>query len=182
MTSIRDASTTTLFWFKRTMFRPDFYITSEEKGGHELGALSFAREDGAATGLATLEGGPWTFVHRATGHGPKIVSIKGQNGIDLGVYETNVTKGGGASKVGHVILPTGSRYGWQSMSKWKRERTLTTEKGDPVLTLRPCGPLEKAESRVELDTSSHDIPELPLLVMLTYFVWAELNNRDVKRN
>jgi hypothetical protein len=150
-------------WVQPTMFMRHFKLYSQN------GLIGDLRFEKASTAY-----GSWT----ETGSAAKSWMIKGgglfKRGVflresgannDLAVFQSNLVG------EGWVEFLEGSKFQWKSRNFWQKEWGFLNEQKNLVLALK-CPPWYrlKIETAVEVGAQWHDLDELPLLMLLGWYL------------
>ena len=154
-----------LYWVQPRTFERKFELRAE-KG--LFGMLSFGTPLGtrAAAEVAT---GSWTF-KRVGFLNPRVTVREAGKEADLAVFWPKFWGGG------TVEFATGGRFQWKSLNFWATSWGFADTREELVFTMKPgaekpkLSDLLKTQAVVEIGTHSYGLTELPLLLMLGWYL------------
>ncbi|MFA7384421.1 MAG: hypothetical protein WC001_13330 [Desulfurivibrionaceae bacterium] len=107
----------------------------------------------------------WTFKGTRFSLKPRVTIRKDGTNDDLAVYRPKFWDGG------WVEFVNGPRFHWKSTSFWGTEWGFSNTQEELLFVLKPkLFDLLKVQSAVEIGTKWHDLDELPLLLMLGWYL------------
>jgi len=154
-----------IYWIQPEILSRRFELRAERS---VFGSLSFRTAFGS---LATAESatGSWTF-KRVGFLSPRVtVRVAGSND-DLAIYWPRLRGDG------WLEFPGGTRYHWQTANFWGSAWGFSDAQQGLLFVLRPgvekpsWSDLLKTQAQVEIEQRGHDLAELPLLVMLGWYL------------
>jgi hypothetical protein len=163
MKALSDAVGLQLHWVHPNIFARDFELHS---GNNVLGELRFEKAATAHGTLTTagtaMEG--WTFKTAGFLKGRLIIRESAAKD-DLAVFRSNFRGDG------WVQFLQGSRFHWKSTKFWRPEWGFSDAREERLFVLKskPSYPLQ-IQSIVEIGAKWHDLDELPLLIMLGWYL------------
>ncbi len=114
-----------------------------------------------ATG--TSADGVWTF--KRVGFTQTRVTVRAsESHVDLAAFKNNTWKGGGT-----LELPDGRKYP-ANTNFWSTRYGFTTEAGEPLISYTKIRGMLHMSSETEIHPLARDIPELPWMVMLGWYL------------
>ena len=154
-----------LSWVQPKTFERQFELRA---GGKLFGTLRLEKALGT---LATAHAatGTWTF-KRSGFLNPRVTVREAGGETDAAVFWPRVWGGG------WLDYPTGKRFQWKSMNFWGSAWAFTGMQGETVFTMRPgseesrLSDLLKNQALVDVDAHAYDLTELPLLLMLGWYL------------
>jgi hypothetical protein len=153
-----------LYWTQPTMFARHFELHSEKS---LLGELSFETASAASgtfitAGAATKR---WTFKGAGFRLKPYVTIQETGTHDDPAIYRPQFWGGG------WVEFVTGSRFHWKSTSFWGTEWGFSNAQEELLFVLKPkLLDLLKIQSIVEIRAQWLELEELPLLLMLGWYL------------
>lgn len=135
-------------------------------GEKKMATLRFRSMWGTfATG--ETEEGSWTF--KRVGFFQNRVTVRSvDSGADVGVFVNDWKMGG------TLELPDGRRF-LGNTNFWMTQFGFTNEAGHPVVSYRRIGGMTGLSAAVEIEPAGADLPELPWLVLLGWYVAVMLH-------
>ncbi len=162
---------TCLTWYEQRWF-PRRYELTDAEGGVTYGSLAWERVlSWHATG--TTRHGTLTFDQEGFWRTSVIIGLP-PNWVRFGVlwFESPWT-----STEGQLHLGTGAQYTWIQPSMWKSEWQLVASSGSPIISVRSVGLFKRGVCTVELHASATECPDLPVLVLLSMYMYALIESR-----
>ncbi|MDO9040939.1 MAG: hypothetical protein Q7U64_01180 [Desulfocapsaceae bacterium] len=164
MKTLSTAIDSQLYWTQPTMFARHFELHSEK---NLLGEIRFETTS-AASGTFITAGEVmkrWTFKKTWFRLKPYVTIREAGTKIDLAIYRPQFWGGGWLEFV------SGSRYHWKSTSFWGTKWGFSNAQEELLFVLKPkLLDLLKVQSIVEIGTQWHDLEELPLLLLLGWYL------------
>ena len=147
-----------LKWTQPRALKKEFELRS---GSQVLGRLVFKNSFGSfATG--TSVDGCWTF--KRVGFWQTRVTIRRcDSEADIATFMNNTWKGGGS-----LELPDGRRFRATS-NLWQTKLEFQDTSENPMIELKTAG-LVHLSATVEIQPAAHQMPELPWIVMLGWYL------------
>jgi len=140
-----------------------------------LASLAWQTRCGSLARSQSSEGS-WTF-KRVGFFNPRVTVREAGSEIDIAVFWPRWL-GDGTLEFGH-----GARFRWQSTNFWATNWMFTDDGGMPLVKFREGSPkggwreMFKTQALVEIESLAADLPELPLLVLLGWYLMV-LRNED----
>lgn len=138
--------------------------------GEQLyGSLEFASSFGSRA-VAAAAGARWTFKRTGFFNVRVTVRVEGQPD-DLAVYYPRWT-----GREGHLKTAGGRMYEWRAANFWATRFVFSGERGDEMVIfkqgLEDAGlkGIFKYQARVEIAPAAADLPDLPLLALLGWYL------------
>lgn len=153
-----------LYWTQPTALVRHFELHSENclSGEIRFQTVSSASATFINAGTTTKN---WTFTGARFRLKPFVTIRETETNDDLAVYRPQFWGGG------WVELVTGSRYHWKSTSFWGTEWGFANAQEELLFVLKPkLLDLLKVQSTVAIETQWHDLEDLPLLLMLGWYL------------
>ena len=138
-------------------------------GGHVVATLGFGS---LCDSLARAESadGSWTF-RRVGILNPRVTVRKAGEEATLAIYTPRWT-----GREGTLEFPGRRVFNWMQSSFWATKHEITDAAGNPLVsfesgTAKPrLSDIFKTQARVEIDQRGRALPELPLLVLLGWYL------------
>jgi hypothetical protein len=165
--SMKTLSTTLgsqLHWSQPTIFTRHFELHSEKS---LLGELRFETASAASGTFKTADAATkcWTFLGTRYRLKPFVTIREEGTNDDLAVYRPQFWGGGWVEYI------TGRRFHWKSTSFWGTEWGFFNTQEELLFVLKPkLLDLLKVQSIVEIEAPWHDLEELPLLLLLGWYL------------
>jgi hypothetical protein len=160
----KGASDLHLYWVQPSMFERHFELHSDNS---LLGVLDFGTPS-TAVGTLVTEGSAmesWTFKGAGIFFKAHVTIRNGREDEDLAVYRHKFLGDG------WVDLAKGKRFYWKSTSFWGTQWSLFNSRQELLFVLKPkLFDLLKVQADVEVGTQWLDLEELPLLLMLGWYL------------
>ncbi len=166
MRPIAELASHGLTWTQPHAFRMEY----ELRVGAELVATLRFKSSFGSTATGESADGRWTF--QRDGFWQTHIKIRAAGSeTDLATFKPNTWSNGGT-----LEFPDGRQ--WQiSTNFWQSRYDLTTETGENLLSYTQMGGMFHLSAVVEIGPQSIDLPELPWLVMLGWYL-AVLLHQD----
>ena len=161
-----------LYWVQPKILDRQFVLRSSE---NIFGTLSFETAFGTLA-TATSATGRWTF-KRVGFLNPRVTIREGGANADLAVYWPKLWSDG------WIEFAQGNKFHWKSLKFWGTEWGCANAQEEMLFVLRPgtekhqLSDLLKTQAVVDIQSHAYDIEELPLLVMLGWYLMI-LNEAD----
>jgi hypothetical protein len=165
MEALSTAIGSKLFWAQPKTLERQFELRTE---GCLFGTLRFEKALGTLA-TASSAAGRWTF-KRAGFMNPRVTIREAGRDADLAVYWPKLWGGG------VLECANGSRFQWKSMNFWATTWGFADTREELVFTMKPgaekskLSDLLKSQAIVEIGTPSYALAELPLLLMLGWYL------------
>jgi len=166
MKSLKEAGQEHLNWRQPRTTHQFFELKSKED---LFGTLLFPKSVGSLAEAETADG-KWTF-KRIGFFSTKISIRKSGEENDLAIFKPNLTASSGA-----LDFAYGKKYQWHSSNFWGTRFEFKDEKGETILTF--LSGIEdpklkdwfKTQARIEISGDKTDLPELPIMVLLGWYL------------
>ncbi len=142
----------------------------ELRAGEELFAvLEFPKPFGSLA-VASTEEERWSF-KRAGFFSPRVTVRSEGSESDLAVFRPKWT-----GNEGTLQFPDGAAYIWKTANFWATQYLWQKETGEPLILYKQgiedagLGDLFKTQARVEIQPAAQGLKELPLLVLLGWYL------------
>jgi hypothetical protein len=165
MEALSTAIGSNLCWVQPKTLERQFELRTE---GGLFGSLRFEKALGTLA-TASSAAGRWTF-KRAGFMNPRVTIREAGRDVDLAVYWPKFWGGG------WLECADGSRFQWKSMNFWGTSWGFANTREELVFTMKPgaekskLSDLLKSQAIVEIGTQSFGLAELPLLLMLGWYL------------
>lgn len=140
----------------------------ELRAGDEVIAALRFRSSFGSFATATSADGTWTF-KRVGFFQTKVTIRAAESDTDLAVFENNTWKSGGTLK-----FPNGREF-LANTNFWANQWNFATESGEPLISYRKISGVIHLSSAVEIHPLAKGMPEMPLMVMLGWYLILMLN-------
>ena len=154
-----------LSWVQPRTFERQFELRA---AGSLFGTLRFEKALGTLATASTATG-IWTL-KRSGFLNPRVTVREAGREDDIAVFWPRLWGGG------WLDYPTGKRFQWRSMNFWGSSWGFTGMQGEPVFTMKPgsqeakLADLLKTQALVDIDAHAYDVTELPLLLVLGWYL------------
>jgi hypothetical protein len=158
MRSISSVADRTLTWTQPAALKLVFALRA---GDEQVGLLAFRSMFGTQ---ATAESGDeaWTFKRTGFFH-PRVTVRRPGSDDDLATFHNNTWSGGGS-----LVMHGGPTFR-ASTNFWQTKYEIATPEGDPLIRLH-YGGLFKLHADVEILPAARALPELALIVLLSWYL------------
>jgi len=140
----------------------------ELRAGDMLAATLRFRSSFGSFATATSADGSWTF-KRVGFWQPKVTIRSSGTETDLAFFKNNTWSGGGT-----LELPDGRKYP-ANTNFWQTQYGFTTEMGESLISYKKIGGVLHMSSATEIHPIAKNIPELPWMVMLGWYLTVMLH-------
>jgi hypothetical protein len=166
MRTIRDAAPSTLSWQQPRVFRAEY----ELRGGDALLATLWRAGHGSATMGAKI--GASEFSLMAEGFFWRRIAVREVGAVGVAAYLQR-----GAVE-GELALPEGRGYRWKLTSFWHRHWAFVDDSDRPLVSFQARDQLFRAGCDVEIDPGALALPELPILVILGWYLLLRMQDES----
>ncbi len=166
MENFAQAMNKNLLWIQPKALQRRFELRDEEM---LVAALEFKSSYGSLAAATTAEEN-WTF-KRVGFFNPRVTVRRSEEEIDLAVYRPKWT-----GTQGVLEFTAGRSYIWKVANFWATRYEFLDSAGQPLLAYQSgiehgkLSDLFKNQARVEILPTAHGLPELPLLVLLGWYL------------
>ncbi|HEY3570429.1 MAG TPA: hypothetical protein VGP73_21040 [Thermoanaerobaculia bacterium] len=167
MRTIQEAAPSHLSWQQPQAFKCAYELRA---GDELLGALRKTRKFGAAM-EAEIGGTRYTFEPAGFFRSRVTVREAGAAG-EPAVFQSGFCGGG------QLLLPDGRSYRWKMTSFWGSRWTFLDDSDRPLVSLRPRNRVFRTGSEVEIAPGALRMPELPVLVLLGWYLLLRINQES----
>jgi len=165
MQKITMRSNQVLEWRQPHLFKMEY----ELRAGDELVATLRFRSSFGTLATAQSADGCWTF--KRVGFFQTRVTVRVcESETDLAVFKNNTWKGGGT-----LILPDGREY-LVTTNFWQTNYGFKTAEGEPLVNFKTRMGLLHQSTEVEILPAGENLPELPWMVLLGWYLAVMMNN------
>ncbi len=167
MPTIADVADRTLTWSQPAAMKSVFALRAASEDA-QVGSLAFRSIWGTQ---ATAESGDesWTFKRVGFFH-PRVTVRRAGSDVDVATFHNNTWSGGGS-----LVVEGGPTFR-ASTNLWQTKYEIATPAGDPLVRLH-YGGLFKLHADVEILPAARALPELALIVLLSWYL-AVMLHRD----
>ena len=159
MRTIRDAAPSNLSWQQPQAFKCAYELRA---GDELLGSLRKTRKLGAAM---EAEIGATRFTFEPAGFFRSRVTVREAGAAgEPAVFQSGFCGGG------QLAMQDGRSYRWKMTSFWGSRWAFVDDSDRPLVSLRPRNRVFRTGSEVEIAPGALALPELPLLVLLGWYL------------
>jgi hypothetical protein len=155
-----------LHWVQPKAMERNYELRTEDR---VVGALAFPKAFGSLAAAATVEG-DWSF--KRAGFFKPFITVRQEGGdTDVAVYRPKWT-----GMQGTLEFADGNVFLWSTANFWATRFQFSDASGQPLVTYQSgleewkLSDLFKSQGRVEIDPSAYALRELPLLVLLGWYI------------
>ena len=164
MRTIQEAAPSTLSWQQPQAFKCAYELRA---GDELLGTLRKTRKVSAAM-EAEMGGARYTFEPAGFFRGRVAVREVGTE-REPAVFQSGFCGGG------QLLLPDGRSYRWKMTSFWGSRWAFLDNSDRPLVSIRPRNRVFRTGSEVEIAPGALRMPELPVLVLLGWYLLLRIN-------
>lgn len=165
MKKIADYTGQELKWVQPDGSKMEYELRTGE--GEVVAALRFRSSFGSFA-TATSADGTWTF-KRVGFFQTKATIRAARSEADLAFFENNTWKSGGT-----LQFADGRKF-LANTNFWETQLDFSTESGDPLISYKRIGGIIHLSSVIEIHPLTKNIPELPWMVMLGWYLILMMN-------
>jgi hypothetical protein len=164
MRTIRDAAPSTLSWQQPRVFRAEY----ELRAGDEL--LATLWKPGAFGATMGAEIGASQYSLMTEGFFQDRIAVREVGAVGVAAYfQKSVLEG-------QLALPDNRGYRWKVMSFWSRRWAFVDDSDRPLVSFQTRDQLFRAGCDVEIDPGALALPELPILVILGWYLLLRMRD------
>jgi hypothetical protein len=163
MRTIQEAAPSTLSWHQPRAFRGEYELWA---GDELLATLWSGSSFGAIMGAKT---GASEFSIRTEGFFQDLIAVREVGAVGVAAY----FRKGSAER--QLALSDNRGYGWKMLSFWSRRWAFVDDSDRPLVSFQAWSQSFRAGCDVAIDPGALALPELPILVILGWYLLLREN-------
>jgi hypothetical protein len=156
-----------LKWSQPRAFKQEY----ELRAGDELAATLIFPRSLRSDAIGESADGSWDFQREGPLHPRILIRVSGSPD-EIAVFRKSAWK-----SCGTLAFPDGRTFRTAS-NIWASRYSFVDATGDPIVELKNCGVLHRA-ANLTLAQRARDLPELPMMVMLAWYLDVLMQNDTV---